>query len=109
MRGTCGSRSRLTCGTTGPCFIFLAEEADRQAYLEAVRGAVRPGGHVVIATFAPGGPDRCSGLPVERYDAGKLSEFFGSDFKLIRGLARPHVTPGGATQEFTYAVFQRLR
>jgi SAM-dependent methyltransferase len=90
-------------------FHFLTEEADRQAYLDAVRGAVRPGGHVVIATFAPGGPDRCSGLPVQRYDATKLSEFFGSDFKLTRSLAKQHVTPGGATQEFTYAVFQRLR
>lgn len=90
-------------------FHFLTEEADRKAYLDAVRGAVRAGGHVIIATFGPGGPERCSGLPVERYDAARLSEFFGSDFKLVRNLERQHVTPGGATQEFTYAVFQRLR
>ena len=90
-------------------FHFLTEEADRQAYLDSVRAALRVGGHVVIATFGPGGPDRCSGLPVERYDAEKLAEFFGSDFKLVRNLERQHVTPAETTQEFNYAAFQRLR
>ena len=69
-------------------FHFLTEEADRQAYLDSVRGALRVGGHVVIATFGPGGPDRCSGLQVERYDAGKLSEFIGPEFELVRSLDR---------------------
>jgi ubiquinone/menaquinone biosynthesis C-methylase UbiE len=89
-------------------FHFLTEEADRQAYLDAVRGALRVGGHVVMATFGPGGPDRCSGLPVERYDAAKLSESFGSEFELVRSFQQQHVTPAGAVQEFTYAVLRRL-
>jgi len=88
-------------------FHFLTEEADRQAYLDSVRAVLRPGGHLVIATFGPGGPDRCSGLPVERYDAGKLSEFFGPEFELLRSFQKQHVTPAGATQEFTYALFRR--
>lgn len=90
-------------------FHFLTDEDDRQAYLGSVRAALQVGGHVVMATFGPGGPERCSGLPVERYDADKLSEFFGSDFELVRSLRRQHVTPAGATQEFTYAVLRRLR
>jgi SAM-dependent methyltransferase len=90
-------------------FHFLTEEADRQAYLDSVRAALRVGGHVVIATFGPGGPERCSGLPVERYDASKLSQFFGSEFELVRSFQKRHLTPAGATQEFTYAAFQRLR
>lgn len=90
-------------------FHFLTEEADRQAYLDSVRGALRVGGHVVIATFGLGGPERCSGLPVERYDARKLSERFGSEFELVRSLEKRHVTPAGAIQEFTYAVLRRHR
>lgn len=90
-------------------FHFLTEETDRQAYLDSVRGALRVGGHLVMATFGLCGPDRCSGLPVERYDAGKLREFLGPEFELVRALEKQHMTPGGATQEFTYAVFLRLR
>jgi len=89
-------------------FHFLTDPADRQAYLESVRAALRVGGHLVIATFGPEGPDRCSGLPVERYDAGRLSEFFGTEFELVTSCQKPHVTPTGATQEFTYAVFRRV-
>jgi ubiquinone/menaquinone biosynthesis C-methylase UbiE len=90
-------------------FHFLTKEADRQAYLDSVRAALRVGGHIVIATFGSQGPERCSGLPVERYNAGRLSEFFGSEFELARSFQKQHVTPTGATQEFTYAVLRRLR
>jgi SAM-dependent methyltransferase len=90
-------------------FHFLTEEADRQAYLESVRAALRVGGHIVMATFGLGGPERCSGLQVERYDAGELAEFFGPDFTPVQSLTRQHVTPAGGTQEFCYAVFRRLR
>jgi trans-aconitate methyltransferase len=54
-------------------FHFLTEAADRAAYLDRMRQAIRPGGHAIIATFAIDGPDRCSGLPVMRYDATLLS------------------------------------
>jgi SAM-dependent methyltransferase len=90
-------------------FHFLTNEADRQAYLDALRKALRIGGHIVMATFAPTGPDRCSGLEVERYDAARLLGFFGSDFALVRNLEKQHVTPAGTPQAFTYAVFRRLR
>ena len=90
-------------------FHFLTEEADRQAYLESVRSALRVGGHLVLATFAFNGPERCSGLPVQRYDPGSMGEFLGPDFELVQSLEREHVTPGGSGQLFTYAVFRRLR
>jgi ubiquinone/menaquinone biosynthesis C-methylase UbiE len=90
-------------------FHFLTEEADRQSYLSAVQRALRVGGHLVIATFGLKGPDRCSGLPVQRYDVDKLRGFFGPEFELVESLERCHMTPGGTSQEFTYAVFQRLR
>jgi hypothetical protein len=89
-------------------FHFLTDPADREAYRASVRAALKSGGHIVLATFGPGGPERCSGLPVERYDCAKLAEFFGAEFKPVRCFQRQHVTPGGSAQEFTYAVFRRL-
>jgi ubiquinone/menaquinone biosynthesis C-methylase UbiE len=90
-------------------FHFLTEEADRAGYLDSVRRTLRVGGHVVIATFGPAGPERCSGLPVERYDANKLSRVFGQEFVLVRQLVKQHVTPAGTSQEFTYVVLRRVR
>jgi SAM-dependent methyltransferase len=90
-------------------FHFLTEEADRRAYLGSARAALRVGGHLVIAAFGPDGPERCSGLPVERYDAEKLAGLLGPEFELVRSFQRQHVTPAGSAQEFTYATFRRLR
>jgi SAM-dependent methyltransferase len=90
-------------------FHFLTEEADRAGYLDSVRKTLRVGGHVVIATFGPGGPERCSGLPVERYDSDKLSRVFGPEFALVSQLVKQHLTPAGTTQEFIYAVLRRVR
>lgn len=88
-------------------FHFLTEPADRATYLERLQHAVKPGGTVVIATFAPDGPDRCSGLPVKRYDAAGLGDQLGPGFTLVEGSYEPHLTPGGAVQPFCYAVFRR--
>jgi SAM-dependent methyltransferase len=90
-------------------FHFLTDEVDRQAYLDSARAALRVGGHLVMAVFGLGGPDRCSGLPVEQYDAEKLGGSLGPEFQLVRSLRRQHLTPGGATQEFVHAVLRRLR
>jgi SAM-dependent methyltransferase len=88
-------------------FHFLTEPADQEAYLSSLRKAVRPEGYVIIATFAPEGPQECSGLPVERYDAEKLSHRLGPDFRLLQSMKIPHTTPWGSTQEFTYCLFRR--
>jgi SAM-dependent methyltransferase len=88
-------------------FHFLTTPSDQDAYLSALRKAVRPGGHVVIATFGRRGPQKCSGLRVERYDADKLSRRLGAGFERRRVLEREHVTPSGATQDFTYGLFRR--
>jgi SAM-dependent methyltransferase len=90
-------------------FHFLTEDADREAYRRSVRGSLRVGGHVVMATFGPAGPERCSGLPVERYDGARLAQRFGPDFQLLRTFAKDHKTPAGGSQQFTYAVLRRLR
>lgn len=89
-------------------FHFLTESNDRAAYVEALRKAVRPGGHVIIGTFALDGPERCSGLPIVRYDAASLSEILGRPFKLVETRRHDHKTPGGAIQRFQFSRFQRV-
>jgi len=88
-------------------FHFLTEPADRDAYVACLKKAVRPGGHVIIATFAPDGPERCSGLPIVRYDAASLSKILGSDFTLVGERRHAHATPSGAVQQFQFSTFRR--
>jgi SAM-dependent methyltransferase len=90
-------------------FHFMVEPADRNAYLAALRRTLAPGGHVVLATFAPGGPTECSGLPVARYGADELTDILGLGFELVSSRTEQHRTPGGHRQEFTYTHFSRRR
>lgn len=89
-------------------FHFLTESAQREAYVAQVRRAVKPGGHVLLATFAAHGPHTCSGLPVMRYTAQGLHEVFGPSFELLSHSGEDHRTPAGAVQSFVYAHMQRL-
>ncbi len=86
---------------------FLTGPDDQERYWQMVRDHVRPGGHVIVATFALDGPSRCSGLPVQRYDAGGLVAVMGEGFSLIRSEEEFHHTPGGADQPFTWVVAAR--
>jgi SAM-dependent methyltransferase len=79
---------------------------DRAAF-HFLTAALRPNGHAIIATFALEGPERCSGLPVVRYDAAKLSAALGSVFQLIEARRQDHRTPSGSTQQFQFSVFKR--
>lgn len=83
-------------------FHFLTEGSDRAAYVRQVAHAVAPGGHVIVATFGPEGPTKCSGLDVVRYDPNALHGEFGPQFQLVKHLTELHHTPGGAVQQFTY-------
>jgi ubiquinone/menaquinone biosynthesis C-methylase UbiE len=85
-------------------FHFLTTADDQARYVARVRHALRPGGHVVIATFAEDGPTRCSGLEVSRYSAPELLEVFGDAFTLITSEREEHRTPSGAIQRFTWCV-----
>jgi len=83
-------------------FHFLTEPADRMAYVRQVIKAVKPGGHVIVATFAPDGPEQCSGLPVVRYDPDQLHGEFGPAFELLEHTSEEHKTPWGSVQHFVY-------
>jgi ubiquinone/menaquinone biosynthesis C-methylase UbiE len=89
-------------------FHFLTSPADRERYVATVKRALKPGGHVIMATFASDGPEKCSGLPVARFDAGSLHAQFGGQFELLDSRRETHLTPTGKEQHFVYC-FCRLR
>ena len=88
-------------------FHFLSEAADRTAYVERLTSALRPGGHAIIGTFAVDGPERCSGLPVVRYDAELLSATLGKAFAFVETRRHDHRTPMGSVQLFQFSIFRR--
>ena len=83
-------------------FHFLTNDADRHAYVRQVKESVKLGGHVIVASFGPEGPLKCSGLDVVRYDAETLHGEFGVQFQLVKHLTEQHHTPFGTTQQFVY-------
>jgi SAM-dependent methyltransferase len=83
-------------------FHFLKDQAERLAYVRQVASAVKHGGHVIVGTFGPEGPEKCSGLEVMRYDAGSLHDEFGARFRLVESSNELHETPFGTTQQFLY-------
>jgi 2-polyprenyl-3-methyl-5-hydroxy-6-metoxy-1,4-benzoquinol methylase len=89
-------------------FHFLTDPSELAAYVERVLRAVRWGGHVIIGTFALDGPERCSGLPVVRYDAAAISKILGPSFDLSQSQMHAHQTPTGAIQRFQFNRFRRL-
>jgi SAM-dependent methyltransferase len=88
-------------------FHFMTQERQRAAYRDVLHRALAPGGRAVIATFAMDGPERCSGLPVRRYDGERLLEALGEDFILRAEEPEEHLTPGGELQAFTYFLLER--
>ncbi|MDF1563339.1 MAG: class I SAM-dependent methyltransferase [Deltaproteobacteria bacterium] len=89
-------------------FHFLVEEEARAAYLSQVLRALKPGGLCLVATFAPDGPEQCSGLPVVRYDADGLHAVFGGSFEKLGSATEQHETPWGSAQSFTYCFCRRV-
>jgi SAM-dependent methyltransferase len=87
-------------------FHFLTAAADRARYVAQLRRALKPGGHAIVATFAPDGPERCSGLPVVRYSPESLRDTLGPGFRLIDSFREEHRTPGGKSQAFVYCLWQ---
>lgn len=89
-------------------FHFLTQVMDRQRYIDTVRHSVRVGGHIIMATFAPEGPERCSGLDVVRYSPESLHREFGGDFEVVDSTHETHHTPFGTEQKFIYC-YCRMR
>jgi 2-polyprenyl-3-methyl-5-hydroxy-6-metoxy-1,4-benzoquinol methylase len=83
-------------------FHFLTASEARVAYVRQVANAVKSGGHVIVSTFGPEGPTKCSGLDVVRYNADSLHQEFGVHFRLLDHVKESHRTPFGTVQQFLY-------
>ena len=90
-------------------FHFLTDQHDRDAYVERLRSAIAPGGQIIIATFAPDGPEKCSGLPVQRHDSASLAAELGPDFELVETRSETHHTPWSSAQAFQFNRFRRQK
>lgn len=86
-------------------FHFLTGPEQRAAYLRQLSASLKDGGQVIVATFGPDGPQKCSGLPTRRYSVETLSQEFGTQFRLARHALVNHQTPFGTTQQFLYCQF----
>jgi SAM-dependent methyltransferase len=89
-------------------FHFLTSTDDRAQYKRQLLQTLRPGGTAIVATFAPDGPERCSGLPVQRYSPEQLRAELGPAFTLRQSRPHLHTTPWGSTQAFQYSRLERL-
>jgi 2-polyprenyl-3-methyl-5-hydroxy-6-metoxy-1,4-benzoquinol methylase len=89
-------------------FHFLTEESERAAYVTRLASGVKPGGHVIIATFALNGPEKCSGLPVIRYSPETLGRMLGPTFQLVETREQTHSTPWKSEQYFQASVFRHI-
>jgi 2-polyprenyl-3-methyl-5-hydroxy-6-metoxy-1,4-benzoquinol methylase len=85
-------------------FHFLTTPEKRAAYVRQVARAVKPGGFVLVSTFGPEGPTKCSGLDVMRYDAEQLHGEFGAQFRAVESREEIHRTPSGAVQQYLYCL-----
>jgi trans-aconitate methyltransferase len=90
-------------------FHFLTSRGDREKYVNTLRKTLVPDGKIVISTFSPQGPGKCSGLDVMRFDEAALANELGDEFKALRFQRQIHKTPLGAEQDFLYMLFQRVR
>lgn len=88
-------------------FHFLTEADDRVRYVAHLKQTLKVGGTAIVATFAPDGPEKCSGLPVRRYSPAALAKELGPDLSLIEAVSHQHTTPWGATQSFHYCRLTR--
>ena len=88
-------------------FHFLTDAEDRKRYMRALRAGLKKGGYFIVATFAVGGPTRCSGLDIVQYDDRKMLATLGPGFELERSLREPHRTPAGGQQLFSWFVLRR--
>src|SRR3989338_3767391 len=87
-------------------FHFLTDAGDRRKYVDQVRHSLKPGGHLIVATFSLNGPLRCSGLNVIQYSLQTMQTEFGNDFTLIENFTEEHMTPFNTKQEFVYCHFK---
>ena len=89
-------------------FHFLTDPLDRKSYLKKLKKHLRPEGHLIIATFAVGGPEKCSGLEIVQYNSERIKNELGEEFVLVNERHELHITPVKKVQKFNYFYFVKI-
>lgn len=88
-------------------FHFLTDPADRKAYIESLNRHLKAGGQLILAAFAPEGPEQCSRLKIVQYDLDKIQGELGPGYVLHEATSENHITPAGGQQAFNYFRFEK--
>lgn len=99
--------AQYDCWHDRAAFHFLVEDSDIQHYVDTVSTHIKPGGFLIMATFAEDGPLKCSGLPIQQYSEKGLADLFSAHFELQNSMAITHVTPFETEQRFVFVVMQK--
>lgn len=83
-------------------FHFLITPEDQAQYVAGLDAGLATDGQAFFGCFAPDGPESCSGLPIQRHDAGSMQAIFGRGFEIVETRAEDHQTPAGKTQRFNW-------
>lgn len=89
-------------------FHFITDPGDRRHYVELLKRSLPIGGHFVVGTFATGGPEKCSGLPICQYDAARMQAELGPSFEPVECSEYLHTTPTGKPQQFFFGTYKRV-
>lgn len=85
---------------------FLLDE-EQKAYFNIIKKVVSKKGYVLIAVFSLEGAEKCSGLPLQRYNAEMIQDHLGSEFKLVEAFDHIYINPSGSERPYIYTLFQR--
>jgi len=88
-------------------FQQLAYPEERRRYVETLEESLRPGGHLVIGTFGPEGPEEYEGQPVHRYSSTTLPLELGTQFELAEHSLGVYHTARGQHQQYLHCRFFR--
>jgi 2-polyprenyl-3-methyl-5-hydroxy-6-metoxy-1,4-benzoquinol methylase len=88
-------------------FHFLTTEEQITRYCLTAKNAVKPNGYLTIGTFSTDGPEKCSGLTVQRYNEESLTSVLRNGFKKLTCVTEDHITPFNTKQNFLFCGFQR--
>jgi len=86
---------------------FLQDNSSQNTYFNLLRSLLAAEAYVLIAAFNLNGAERCSGLPVFRYNADMLQERLGQEFHMKEAFDYTYLMPSGDTREYVYTLFQR--
>lgn len=84
-------------------FHFLTSEEEIKRYQTLVNNSGNK--YLVLSTFSPTGPIKCSGLEIKQYNETMLIELFRSHFNKLDCLCQKHQTPFSTTQDFVFCAF----